>query len=232
MTTTHSAIEVSKSIRSNLCGELSTLLHPHKLTMNAFACFRPPRWETCINGSGDARSLRGADSMSARDCLVGVPHTVYPSKASTARSIRIPPPQRPALECLLVSAQTSEGVPERIWTRTLQKKVARHVQMPRRAQSGVAGNQLPTFSLENSSFEWTRRKAEGAGLSQQGERRRKGTKLVTHWRGLGPMMAYNFCQVQHAKPLGQGSGALVNPCKGKDFSDVLTIAIPPIDVWH
>ena len=158
--------------------------------------------------------------------------TVYPSKASTARSIRIPPPQRPALECLLVSAQTSEGVPERIWTRTLQKKVARHVQMPRRAQSGVAGNQHPTFSLENSSFEWTRRKAEGAGLSQQGERRRKGTKLVTHWRGLGPMMAYNFCQVQHAKPLGQGSGALVNPCKGKDFSDVLTIAIPPIDVWH
>ena len=131
-----------------------------------------------------------------------------------------------------MSAQTSEGVPERIWTRTLQKKVARHVQMPRRAQSGVAGNQHPTFSLENSSFEWTRRKAEGARLSQQGERRRKGTKLVTHWRGLGPMMAYNFCQVQHAKPLGQGSGALVNPCKGKDFSDVLTIAIPPIDVWH
>ena len=24
----------------------------------------------------------------------------------------------------------------------------------------------------------------------------------------------------------------MNPCKGKDFSDVLTIAIPPIDVWH
>jgi hypothetical protein len=116
--------------------------------------------------------------------------------------------------------------------RTLQRKVARHVQMPRRAQAGVAGNQHPSFTLENSSFIHVSNKALAAGLVQQGGRRWKGVKRVTHWKGLGPMMAYNFCQVQTNKPLGQGCGALVNPCKGKDFSDVLTIAIPPIEVWH
>ena len=104
--------------------------------------------------------------------------------------------------------------------------------MPRRAQAGVAGNQHPSFTLENSSFIHVSNKALAAGLVQQGERRWKGVKRVTHWKGLGPMMAYNFCQVQTNKPLGQGCGALVNPCKGKDFSDVLTIAIPPIEVWH
>lgn len=96
----------------------------------------------------------------------------------------------------------------------------------------MPGNQHPKFNLENSPFNLVANKAEAAGLIQQGDRKWVGMKKVTHWKGLGPMTAYNFCQVQQAKPLGQGSGALVNPCKGKDFSDVLTIAIPPIEVWH
>ena len=34
-------------------------------------------------------------------------------------------------------------------------------------------------------------------------------KRKTVWKGLGPMSAYNFCQTNLCKKLGQGSGALL-----------------------
>ena len=46
------------------------------------------------------------------------------------------------------------------------------------------------------------------------------------------MSAYKFCKVNMFKKLGQGSAALMAPGKGQSFSDVLTIAIPPITVRH
>lgn len=49
---------------------------------------------------------------------------------------------------------------------------------------------------------------------------------------MGPMMAYKLCTVQDFKKLGQGSGALVSPSRGRDSSTVLTLAIPPITVTH
>jgi hypothetical protein len=119
-----------------------------------------------------------------------------------------------------------------VWGRTLNRKVARHLVLPRRAADGVAGNQHPTFTLENTPFMYCQKKCVDAGLTQSGERKKKGGKLVTTWKGMGPMMAYKFCTVEHFKSLGQGSGALVAPGRGRDSSTVLTLAIPPITVTH
>ena len=52
------------------------------------------------------------------------------------------------------------------------------------------------------------------------------------WKSLGPMSAYLFCNVQKFKRYGHGSAALMAPGKGREQSDVLTIALPPITVRH
>ena len=84
--------------------------------------------------------------------------------------------------------------------------------------------------MENSSLKLVALKCLQAGLEQEGERRRVGKALVTTFKGMGPMTAYRFCQTQYFKKFGQGSGALMAPGKGKDSSDVVTVAIPPITV--
>jgi hypothetical protein len=123
-------------------------------------------------------------------------------------------------------------VPQAVWSQTLLRKVARHVKLPRSAAEGVAGNQHPAFSLENTPFVYCEKKCIEAGLAQKGLRYRKGSKLVTKWKGMGPMTAYNFCTTERFKKLGQGSGALVSPGKDRVYSTVLTLAIPPIEVTH
>jgi hypothetical protein len=144
----------------------------------------------------------------------------------------LPPPAPGARAAAPYSYTPHCAVPVAVWQRTLSKKVARHVLLPRRAAEGVAGHQHPKFNMENTPFVYCQQKCREAGLVQKGERKRKGGKLVTVWRGMGPMTAYKFCTVEQFKKLGQGSGALVTPGKGRDCSTVLTLAIPPIEVTH
>ena len=138
-----------------------------------------------------------------------------------------------------VGAERDFGIPAKVWLATLDRAVARHVRLPRSAKTGVAGSQHPRFIVENSPLELVRLKCEAAGMILQtppvpptSKKRRKSKNLVHTWRAMGPMSAYNFCNVQSFKKLGQGSAALMMPGKGHFESEVMTIAIPPITVKH
>ena len=123
-------------------------------------------------------------------------------------------------------------VPAGVWLNTLHKKVARHVRLPRSATRGVAGSQHPIFQIHNTPLELARHKCLEAGLVQEGEPVKRGKVTKTSFLGMGPMTAYNFCQVHSYKRLGQGSAVLQCPSRGRSTSDVMTIAIPPIRVVH
>lgn len=114
----------------------------------------------------------------------------------------------------------------------MHKKASRHVRLPRSAVSGVPGSQHPQYKIENTPFALVKAKCLEAGLELQGVERVKsgGRALKTTWKGMGPMTAFKFCQVDKYKKLGLGSGALKAPVKGQDTSDVLTFAVPPITV--
>jgi hypothetical protein len=58
------------------------------------------------------------------------------------------------------------------------------------------------------------------------------TKVVTTFRGCGPMTAFDFVSAEKRKKYGLGSAVLVAPGKGREASGVVAIAIPPITVAH
>ena len=121
--------------------------------------------------------------------------------------------------------------PSRVWLNTLHKRVSQHVQAPRCAKTGVAGNQHPSFSIDLSPFDLVERKSLEAGLTRQRDTRANGN-LVRTWKGTGPYTAYKFCRTNLRKPYGQGSGVLAAPRRNQPYSGLLTMAIPPIEVRH
>ena len=191
-------------------------------------CRIPPPWATLSN-PGPTRRQR---KRSARPSS--------PSGTASSRQPSLPPdprapppaPPPPLSEKEIWWQDASAPLPARIWLNNLHKKAARHVRLPRSAMNSVPGSQHPKYTIENSPFSLVKAKCLEAGLILQGEERKKarsGSKTTT-WRGMGPMTAFNFCQVEKYKQLGMGSGALKAPVKGQEFSDVLTFAIPPITV--
>ena len=202
--------------------------------MNAFACFRPPRWETCINGSGDARSLRGADSMSARDCLVGVPHglsvesingAVYPDSTTPTACARVPTSvcsdERGRPRAHLDAHTAEEGC------------TARADASPSAERRG--GQPAPDLQPRELILRVDPSQGGGCKAEPTGGAPTEGHEAGDALAGARPDDGVQLLPGAARQAAGAARAAgrcLVNPCKGKDFSDVLTIAIPPIDVWH
>ena len=125
------------------------------------------------------------------------------SHARSARpltTIQIPKPQK-----RLPAAWESMDfkLPASLWLNTLYTQVARHVRRPVSTGRGAASHH-PCFPILNSPRELVRLKCEQAGLELQPQlcTNKNGTRK-TVWKGLGPMSAYNFCQTNRMKKLGQ-----------------------------
>ena len=123
-------------------------------------------------------------------------------------------------------------IPGKIWLRTLEKKVAAHVRMPRSGGEVKPGTAHPKIKIPMSPAEAVRLKCEQANISRMIGPCRKNQKHLMVYEGHGPMMAYHFCQTQKHKKFGQGSGALMAPGVFRKDSDTLIFAVPPITVTH